>query len=75
MNNKERRIIAAINNAAITESEINLYYDLNDTLFICNDTIQLNRLNCSLSNFKQVLTMINNKQIITRSLNRIEIYI
>lgn len=76
MNNKERQIIAAINNAAINENEINLFYSINENnLKICNETIQLKYLKCSLSNFKNILTQIKNREIVTRNLNLIEIYI
>lgn len=78
MNNKERKIISKINYHAINEHEINLYYDLEqNNLYICNDSIQLNNLNCSLSNFKTILTELKRKtELKTDNINGlIEIYL
>lgn len=76
MNDKERKIIAAINYNAVNENEINLFFSINENVLrICNDTIQLHLINCSLSNFKTILTQIKKNEIVTRNLNSIEIYI
>lgn len=76
MNDKERKIIAAINHNAVNESEINLFFSINENVLrICNDTLQLKLIKCSLSNFKTILTQIKKNEIVTRNLNSIEIYI
>ena len=78
MNDKERKIISKINKYAINESEINLSFDItNNILWICNDYITLERIDCSLTNFKLILTELKNKtNIKTDTINGlIEIYL
>ena len=82
MSDKTRNVKSAIIVSGVSENEINVFYFINQNIIkICNEYVELKSINrFSLTNFKQLLSVIKNddefkKSIVSDKIKNFEIYL